>query len=389
MLTDDPISIVLHAVFLLAAGMYPMGMMLGSSCSPCCGGCRNDTCEGFDLEEAFGPDRTTGRIEFCSGFEYVGGGVFDFPFGGPVSSIQGFPQRGCRVYGPGIAEGTVVTEVDEIQDPPKQPYVLGPKRGCCDIQGLVNNNPNFPYRDRDNRTEQGCLDQRDIVSQNVTITSYEWNECVGCNGAAVGPAVISGGLVGEIVGARVTVSPAPEEPIGPCISFCGTGGLCGPYPRQPDRSDQVFGPFGSLDLSNEPRRLEYRRNCVRWVCRCYEGTGKQGQPLYPNPEDWYAVASTTVAGGPTVNNLDLGDALTSNSRYQSELNVEQEVLFSYEDWQAAEGETKCLVFAFIFYGLSEEPDFVDLCNLGPTVKTRKQITSGDDVYEIVYCNRCS
>jgi hypothetical protein len=36
MLTDDPIAIVLHAVFLLAAGMYPMGMMLGSSCSPCC-----------------------------------------------------------------------------------------------------------------------------------------------------------------------------------------------------------------------------------------------------------------------------------------------------------------------------------------------------------------
>jgi hypothetical protein len=36
MLTDDPIAIVLHAVFLLAAGMYPLGFMFGV-CSGCCG----------------------------------------------------------------------------------------------------------------------------------------------------------------------------------------------------------------------------------------------------------------------------------------------------------------------------------------------------------------
>jgi hypothetical protein len=34
----EPLSLVLWGVFFLAAGMYPLGFMLGASCSPCCGG---------------------------------------------------------------------------------------------------------------------------------------------------------------------------------------------------------------------------------------------------------------------------------------------------------------------------------------------------------------
>lgn len=33
----EPLSLVLWGVFLFAAGMYPLGFMLGSQCSPCCG----------------------------------------------------------------------------------------------------------------------------------------------------------------------------------------------------------------------------------------------------------------------------------------------------------------------------------------------------------------
>ena len=34
----EPLSLVLWGVFFLAAGMYPLGFMLGAPCSPCCGG---------------------------------------------------------------------------------------------------------------------------------------------------------------------------------------------------------------------------------------------------------------------------------------------------------------------------------------------------------------
>jgi hypothetical protein len=33
---DDPLSLLMQGIWLLAAGMYPLGFMLGSSCSPCC-----------------------------------------------------------------------------------------------------------------------------------------------------------------------------------------------------------------------------------------------------------------------------------------------------------------------------------------------------------------
>lgn len=44
----DPTTLPLWAVVVLAAGMYPLGIMLGSFCSPCCCGCE----EGAGLPEA-------------------------------------------------------------------------------------------------------------------------------------------------------------------------------------------------------------------------------------------------------------------------------------------------------------------------------------------------
>jgi hypothetical protein len=33
---DDPLLLLMQGIWLLAAGMYPLGFMLGSTCSPCC-----------------------------------------------------------------------------------------------------------------------------------------------------------------------------------------------------------------------------------------------------------------------------------------------------------------------------------------------------------------
>lgn len=40
----EPLHFVMWAVWLFAAGMYPVGYMLGSSCSPCCGGAPEVCC---------------------------------------------------------------------------------------------------------------------------------------------------------------------------------------------------------------------------------------------------------------------------------------------------------------------------------------------------------
>ena len=45
----DPPSLVLWSLFAFAAGMYPLGFMLGASCSPCCGQC--DLCATGSLPE--------------------------------------------------------------------------------------------------------------------------------------------------------------------------------------------------------------------------------------------------------------------------------------------------------------------------------------------------
>lgn len=39
LITGDPLGVIVWGVFALAAGMFPIGMMLGSPCSPCCDIC--------------------------------------------------------------------------------------------------------------------------------------------------------------------------------------------------------------------------------------------------------------------------------------------------------------------------------------------------------------
>ena len=72
----DPPSLVLWGMFALAAGMYPIGFMLGSTCSPCCSPCACATGElpdtvtvtfdGF-TDQTPGPDLITLGISSCFG----------------------------------------------------------------------------------------------------------------------------------------------------------------------------------------------------------------------------------------------------------------------------------------------------------------------------------
>jgi hypothetical protein len=52
---DDPLSLLSLSIWLMAAGMWPVGFLFGA-CSACCDGdeeCSNLTCDGFDLEDAY------------------------------------------------------------------------------------------------------------------------------------------------------------------------------------------------------------------------------------------------------------------------------------------------------------------------------------------------
>jgi hypothetical protein len=72
----DPSSLVLWALFVFAAGMYPVGIMLGSSCSPCCGPCPcptgtlpdtlTVTFDGF-TDQTPGPDLISLGFSSCFG----------------------------------------------------------------------------------------------------------------------------------------------------------------------------------------------------------------------------------------------------------------------------------------------------------------------------------
>ena len=63
----DPPSLVLWSLFLLAAGMYPVGFMLGASCSPCCG-CPNVTITLSGYEDEVGPSEWLAPLVFSSDF---------------------------------------------------------------------------------------------------------------------------------------------------------------------------------------------------------------------------------------------------------------------------------------------------------------------------------
>ncbi|NDG19766.1 MAG: hypothetical protein EB117_16085 [Betaproteobacteria bacterium] len=394
---DDPLSLVLWSSWLMAAGMYPVGFLFGA-CSECCNVCNNFTCDGFDLEEAFGGERTTGRFTVC-GVTLEDGNLL---VPGETRSQNGQNlSKGCRVYGDGIAPNSVITEVEEVQEPPKQPYVLE-TQGCCEIV-YDRKNPSFGIwngtvtrvTERVNRTEQECeareaeLNSSEVfqstppgftlIKQN-TIVSHSWEECVACAGGVVGPRTISGGrqFPSSIVTLRVTISPSPAGAVGNCLSFCGSGSICGVQPP-----DESYVNDAMFEIESR------RRNCLRWVCRCYEGTGKKGDPLFPNASDWYTVASTTVVGGPTTNNRDLDADLTNASGllgYEYAPTYEQEWLFETLQWAANEGDIKCLIWTFVFYGTSSEP--TPTCETG-RIGVPKTIEITDDYYSIGWpCDRC-
>jgi hypothetical protein len=499
---DDPLSLLMQGIWLLAAGMYPLGFMFGT-CSACC--CRNNTCEGFDLDEAFGGARTQGSRTVCS--YSANGSHITFP----ASPFFSFPPVavGCRVFGQGIPQGAVVTSLEDVYEPPRVFRVS--KNGCCRIEIDYNQciYDGFDLVGQENfvrtlihsngiTTEEQCdaaatmenIDARYFGFFQETCPERRFSgfqgygvileirktftPCVSCQGTPLASNLILE-TESTLTGRRLTISPAPSGAVTGCLSFCGTAGKCGPFARTSFDNNWAFGPYGagvpipggccniqyqqetcilvdgqfvpSGNISNvsdvreassssecsersafliasqecsqsqfglnsrilpgsvtsnytegfncdgSPRRTypsDYRRNCVRWVCRCYEGTGRRGvinpetgQPLFPNPEDWYTVQSTNVIGGPTTNNLDLEQAL-SDARNDSGVPVEQALLFP--EWNAEEGDVRCLVWAFVFYG---KGDFSrDLCNL-PYPRSRKTYTSGDNLYYIAGCNRCS
>lgn len=109
----DPPSLVLWGLFVLAAGMYPVGMMLGSDCSACCGCAACDTgvlpptltltLDGF-TEQTAGPDLITLTFSSCFGGGAAGrvtapGGDRDTDKG-PISTVtltnpgMGYAQLG-------------------------------------------------------------------------------------------------------------------------------------------------------------------------------------------------------------------------------------------------------------------------------------------------------
>ena len=89
----DPPSLVAWAVLVFAAGMYPVGIMLGSSCSPCCGqlecGCAAGvlpqtltvTVDGFQDGQTQGPPLTA--LVFSSNFGSGAAGRLTAPGGDP------------------------------------------------------------------------------------------------------------------------------------------------------------------------------------------------------------------------------------------------------------------------------------------------------------------
>ena len=372
---DDPLGLIVQGIFVLAAGMYPVGFLFGT-CSACC--CRNDTCEGFDLEEAMSKCRqgayelclrtpdllTLGFTSSCGGsgasgtaqapgadvgggaitsvaltnggsnylgwdrdMEYIGDGKFAFgtayedpqPSVGRPSDLfaasRTLPSKGCWVSGEGIAFGTRVTDKSHeiLED-----WVPAPKTGCCrftidlkrtgnpltfagtvwatdevrtldSIDGALSWNGAFfsggvfagsPFSGVSG-SEQNCEEVFDglvipgpwianIGAFEVVGKSFgSWDECLDCNG---NPTLGRGTETGRIYSGRiiVTVDPPPEATPTGCIKFCGRSGLC----VGGDTSLQGGLRFGE----DETDAGDLRRMCMRWLCRCYEGTGKKNQP---------------------------------------------------------------------------------------------------------------
>jgi hypothetical protein len=99
----EPMSAPLWGVFLMAAGMYPVGLMLGSSCSPCCGVPCSQCTEGALPEtvtvtldnmpnQTKGPDLLTVQINSCYGagaeFRITTPGGDPEEDAGPISLVE-------------------------------------------------------------------------------------------------------------------------------------------------------------------------------------------------------------------------------------------------------------------------------------------------------------
>lgn len=169
----------------------------------------------------------------------------------------------------------------------------------------------------------------------------------------------------------------------------GGSGVCGPFNGRPDRGGQ-YGPYGTgvaantcYDMGNDAPSL--RRSCVRWLCRCYESTGQRqidpntGDPYSSDPADWYTVASNTVVGGPTTNDLDLPTEL--EAAQHNGMPLEHSLFIDNGFFDDPDGTPRCLVWVFLFYSLS---DYLDNNPATP----RRVITPNDDCYEVVACDRC-
>jgi hypothetical protein len=334
----------------------------------------------------FGTLSASGSIDPC---------LEDFEIGPNVFNSSAV---GCRVFGEGLAPNSVITGVRSITCD-GAPWTLGEKQGCCSVSADVITGGK--QEEKQVRTEQECADRESLFQSNASLTNVTktWTECEDCEDPprTVGPAITGGGPAGTRVGYDITVSPEPVGEVGDCISCCGTGGKCAPYPSSP-ANDMVYGPYGAALVDdgngnmNVPTDeygvpLNFRRMCVRWVCRCYEGTGKRGQPSFSDPTQWYEVASTTSVGGPTINGLDLVAELES-AETSIATKIEHDRLFVHDNWQAVDGEIKCVVWAFVFYG--ETVYRPALCERNEEGKrfASWQVTPGDGIYSIGVCNRC-
>jgi hypothetical protein len=314
---DDPLGLIVQGIFLLAAGMYPVGFLFGA-CSECCDQCRNDSCADFTLDEAMSVQHPSTQKVFC-GFEVednvlklIGEQWADDAWG----SDGYLPTKGCRVTGDGIEEGTVVTELSRLYDGEPE---FGPVQGCCsksvtyDVESLSGMGGNTPTKiGEETKTnihissEDDCTDDFAFLSaqqgggfeqkavgdtiplpavfvgggfqnRQARITSIEdasWDECEQCYGATLlnqellirSLALNSNSVRRQVVswpnfiGWTITLNKPPIGPVD-CLTFCGSSGMCGPY------INEAWGPYGGGP--------EGRRNCVRWMCRCYESTGKR------------------------------------------------------------------------------------------------------------------
>ena len=87
----EPLSLVLWGVFFLAAGMYPLGFMLGASCSPCCGGQCGDPPVEFNRCIRFVNTNTSAPQT-----TYAAGASVDMPLHGYSRAVTRPEQIGAR-----------------------------------------------------------------------------------------------------------------------------------------------------------------------------------------------------------------------------------------------------------------------------------------------------